>query len=88
MKKYNIDNFYLLLSSKLKNQILFYIVISFLFLLFNVFSFSLLVPFFSSLVDFSLIDKLKFFDILKQISFLETKNNKTILIFLGLVSFY
>ena len=87
MKKYNINNFYLLLSKQLKNQIIFYVVISFLFLLFNVFSFSLLVPFFSSLIDFSLINKLKFFDILKQTSFLETKSNKDLLIFLGLISF-
>lgn len=88
MKKYNLNNFYLLLSNQLKNQIFVYIIISFLFLLFNIFSFSLLVPFFSSLIDFSLIDKLKFFSIIKETSFLKNKTNQDVLISLGVVAFF
>ena len=53
-------SFNFLISIEIKKKIYSFLFISFLFLFFNLFSFSLLIPFFSSLIDVNLINELNF----------------------------
>ena len=68
MKKfnYNLNNFYFLLPTAYKNKILFYILILFFLLFLNIVSFSLLIPFFSTLIDEKIIDSITFLIVLKM----------------------
>ena len=71
-------NFSFLVLGDIKKKLVFFLGISFLFLFFNLFSFSLLIPFFSSLIEPSLINELNFFKKLKQFNFLKANTNEEI----------
>jgi len=88
MKKfnYNINNFYYLLPTAYKNKILFYILILFFLLFLNIVSFSLLIPFFSTLIDEKIIDSITFLIVLKKNELIKFNTNKEIIFFLGLLS--
>lgn len=68
MKKfnYNLNNFYYLLPIAFKKKIFFYILILFSLLFLNIVSFSLLVPFFSILIDEKIIDTISILIFLKK----------------------
>jgi ABC-type multidrug transport system fused ATPase/permease subunit len=88
MKKfnYNLNNFYYLLPDAYKNKILFYILILFFLLFLNIVSFSLLIPFFSTLIDEKIIDSITFLIVLKKNELIKFNTNKEIIFFLGLLS--
>ena len=79
-------NFSFLISNDIKIKIFWFLIISFLFLFFNLFSFSLLIPFFSSLIDNNLISELSFFNFLKEFDFFKVKSDDQILKSVGFIA--
>jgi ABC-type multidrug transport system fused ATPase/permease subunit len=65
---------------------LFYILILFFLLFLNIVSFSLLIPFFSTLIDEKIIDSITFLIVLKKNELIKFNTNKEIIFFLGLLS--
>jgi|LakMenEpi03Aug12_release.lakeMendotaPanAssembly.Ray.scaffolds.fasta_scaffold133202_2 ABC-type bacteriocin/lantibiotic exporter with double-glycine peptidase domain len=88
MKKfnYNLNNFYYLLPIDYKKKIFFYILILFSLLFLNIFSFSLLVPFFSILIDEKIIDTISILIFLKKNEIVRFNTNNELIFFLGFLS--
>ncbi len=81
------EKFLNFLSLRIKKKIFFSLFLSFIFLFFNLFAFSLLIPFFSSIIDPNIISNIGIISKTKTYFFGKDFSNYNFIIFLGILCF-